>query len=536
MAKPFSIQSPEDIAKEYAGNKQKIAQAMQMGVVDPTAGVLAGMFIDRMRAGQMQEGMPQATVAQQVMGGAPPVPAPPPVPAAGGLGATPQAAPPMAPPMGMPPEMGMAPPMPQEAPMGMAEGGLAMLPVPDAMFDEPTNGGFNDGYAGGGIVAFSDGGDVPSFSGGGSLGWLNAPTTSPYGAKRSTGTHQGQDFGVPGGTPIGVPKPGKVVVSDYDDINGNYVIVEHSDGTRSSYSHLADKKVTPGQEVQRGDVLGLSGNTGRVRGAGGGYHLHFGTRDAKGNRTDPADFFERTELPERDIGTAEGRDRSFEDIYSKLQERFGPDDKAKEIDARLMARAEERASEEFYEKERKAAMWETLAEIGFNMASSDSPFLLQAVGEAAAAAMPGAKVSRKERQQLKDRALDTMQAMNGLRRKENRELLSATTDIVNAGISQKQFDARMAFSERELESREAMAREERSLRAAALEFQKANRSQFEQLTAAYRAANPGVTDVDIFKKMRDDGLLGNAAAAAAYPGDQGAQSAQESSGPWADYQ
>lgn len=152
MAKPFSIQSPEDIAKEYAGNKQKIAQAMQMGIVDPTAGVLAGMFIDRMRAAQMQEGMPQATVAQQVMGGAPPVPANP-LPA-GGLGATAPAAPPMAPPMGM------APPMPEAPPMGMADGGLAMLPVPDTMFDESTNGGFNDGYAGGGIVAFQTGGFV----------------------------------------------------------------------------------------------------------------------------------------------------------------------------------------------------------------------------------------------------------------------------------------------------------------------------------------------------------------------------------------
>jgi len=149
VAKPFSIQAPEDVAKEYAGNKQKIAQAMQMGIVDPTAGVLAGMFIDRMRSAQTQEQAPQTTVAQQVMGGAPPTPASP-LPA--GLGApSPAGAPPMAPPMG-------APPMPQEAPMGMAGGGLAMLPVPDAMFSEPSNGGFNDGYAGGGIVAFADGG------------------------------------------------------------------------------------------------------------------------------------------------------------------------------------------------------------------------------------------------------------------------------------------------------------------------------------------------------------------------------------------
>jgi hypothetical protein len=42
----------------------------------------------------------------------------------------------------------------------MAEGGLAMLPVPDTMFDEPTNGGFDDGYAGGGMVAFAAGDTV----------------------------------------------------------------------------------------------------------------------------------------------------------------------------------------------------------------------------------------------------------------------------------------------------------------------------------------------------------------------------------------
>jgi hypothetical protein len=51
--------------------------------------------------------------------------------------------------------MGMAPP-----PQGMAEGGLAELPIPDTMFDEPSNGGYGDGYAGGGMVAFNPGGTV----------------------------------------------------------------------------------------------------------------------------------------------------------------------------------------------------------------------------------------------------------------------------------------------------------------------------------------------------------------------------------------
>jgi len=169
MSKPFDLQSPETIAKEYGGNKQRIVQAMQMGIVDPTAGVLAGMFIDRMRSAQSQEMAPQSSVAQQVMA-PPPPPGAPPAPA--GLGATPEAAmlgaPPMGgmgPPMGAPPPgappappPGGPPPMgdipPGAPPMGMADGGLAALPISDSMFSEPMDGE----YAGGGIVAFADAG------------------------------------------------------------------------------------------------------------------------------------------------------------------------------------------------------------------------------------------------------------------------------------------------------------------------------------------------------------------------------------------
>jgi hypothetical protein len=495
MAKPFSIQSPEDIAKEYAGNKQKIAQAMQMGIVDPTAGVLAGMFIDRMRSAQMQEQVPQTTVAQQVMGGLPPAQPAPPLPA-GGLGATSPVLPPMTPPMDM------AAPMPQETPMGMADGGLAMLSVPDAMFDEPTNGGFNDGYAGGGIVAFSDGGDVPSFSGGGStLDWLRAPVTSPYGVKRSTGSHQGKDYGVRGGTPIGSPAPGFVVTASYDNINGNFVIVEHPDGSRSSYSHLSALKVKPGQQVGRGDILGLSGNTGRVRGRNGGYHLHFGARDAKGNRINPDEFFERilpqmssgksrSTPPERDVGTAAGRSQSFDDIYQMFQSQYGPTEEEKAVRAKRMARAKEMASDEYYEEQRKASMWETLAEIGFNMASSKSPFLLQAVGEAAAAALPGAKVARKEREALTDRALDAMEAVNGLKRKENRELLGLTFDAYKTGLSQEQFDRELGFRREELKSRETQAALDRALNR---EIEKA------------RAARAPMSDLETMVAIQESG-------------------------------
>jgi hypothetical protein len=168
--KPYDLQSPEQIAKDYGGNKQKIAVAMQMGILDPTAGTLAGMFIDRMRSAAQTEQVPQQTVAQQTF--APPAPAAPPPGAPAGLGATPQAA--AMPPMNAAPPMGAAPPQGMPAPQGempmmaeggmvppyMAGGGLSDMPLPDGMFDEPSNGGYGDGYRGGGLVAFNPGGEV----------------------------------------------------------------------------------------------------------------------------------------------------------------------------------------------------------------------------------------------------------------------------------------------------------------------------------------------------------------------------------------
>ena len=439
MAKPYSIQSPEDIAKQYAGNKQKIGEAMQMGIIDPTAGVLAGMFIDRMRGAQAQEGANPPTVAQQVMGGLPPAP-PAPLPLTGGLGAAPQEAPPMAPEM---------PAMP-EAPMGMAaggttyeppyaKGGLSDVPIPDTMIDEPGNGGFNDGYAGGGIVAFAQGG----------LGWANSSVTSPYGEKRSYEVHPGIDFGVANKTPIGVVGGGVVETASRDNVNGNYVIVRHPNGMTTSYSHLSTLDVKPGQQLGAGDLVGLSGNTGRVRGASGGYHLHFGAKDAEGRRIDPNDILkdpsilgtgDRPPVPERDQDTAEGRLGSLSDIVAAVQGINRKSDEELGYEKRVKARLEEKASDENYEKQRKADMWQTLAEIGFNMASSKSPYVLQAIGEAAAASMPGARADKKDRKEAKDRALEGLMELGARNRKEAMDALQVAIPVWQAGMSAEQFE------------------------------------------------------------------------------------------------
>jgi len=177
--KPYMLQAPEKIASEYGGDKQKIMHAAQLGVVDPTAAVMAGMFIDKMRAPPQQQGMP--SIAQQVFAPPGPPPGAPPPGAGGpppggpppGAGGPPPGGPPPGmmgpppggPPGGPPPGMGMPPPMgpppmgppPGGLPPGMAMGGgIDALPIPDSMYDEPGNGGF----AGGGMVSFIGGGGI----------------------------------------------------------------------------------------------------------------------------------------------------------------------------------------------------------------------------------------------------------------------------------------------------------------------------------------------------------------------------------------
>ena len=134
----FDLLSAEKVANKYGGDKRKIGEAAQMGLINPTVAVMAGMFIDRMRNAAIKEQQSDTTVAQDVMA---------PAPQMAGLGATPQAqtAPQMAPQANT--QMAAVP----TGTRTLAEGGLSSLPVDEDMFP--------DEYAGGGIVAFQ-GGDL----------------------------------------------------------------------------------------------------------------------------------------------------------------------------------------------------------------------------------------------------------------------------------------------------------------------------------------------------------------------------------------
>jgi murein DD-endopeptidase MepM/ murein hydrolase activator NlpD len=67
---------------------------------------------------------------------------------------------------------------------------------------------------------------------------------------------------------------------------GLYIQVEHADGISSLYAHLSRFDVSEGQSVRQGDVLGISGDTGRSTAE----HLHFEMQRGD-TRLDPLDFF-----------------------------------------------------------------------------------------------------------------------------------------------------------------------------------------------------------------------------------------------------
>ncbi len=89
--------------------------------------------------------------------------------------------------------------------------------------------------------------------------------------------HNGIDFGIPTGTQVKSAGSGVVYgtgdtdTACYGVSYGKWVLVKHDNGLATLYAHLSLIKVSAGDNVQTGDVIGLSGNTGYSTGP----HLHF---------------------------------------------------------------------------------------------------------------------------------------------------------------------------------------------------------------------------------------------------------------------
>jgi murein DD-endopeptidase MepM/ murein hydrolase activator NlpD len=95
-------------------------------------------------------------------------------------------------------------------------------------------------------------------------------------------THSGVDIAVPVGTPVRVAGNGSVVEAARDPEYGLFVLVRHGDGWETRYAHLSRILVSAAKNLQAGEVLGLSGNSGRSSAP----HLHFEVTE-RGQSIDP---------------------------------------------------------------------------------------------------------------------------------------------------------------------------------------------------------------------------------------------------------
>ena len=95
--------------------------------------------------------------------------------------------------------------------------------------------------------------------------------------------HKGVDIAVPEGTKLYSAVKGKVIISQYSESAGNYVTVATDTGWKVTFMHMDARAVSVGQELEQGDFVGYSGNTGNSTGP----HLHLQVENEKGETVNP---------------------------------------------------------------------------------------------------------------------------------------------------------------------------------------------------------------------------------------------------------
>lgn len=116
--------------------------------------------------------------------------------------------------------------------------------------------------------------------------------TASYGMRyhpfyKTLQSHQGVDYTVPEGTSVFATADGVVSdVAERNSTSGLSVVIQHGNGYETSYNHLSRTNVKRGQQVHRGEIIALSGDTGLSLAP----HLHYEVR-YNGMRVDPIHYF-----------------------------------------------------------------------------------------------------------------------------------------------------------------------------------------------------------------------------------------------------
>jgi murein DD-endopeptidase MepM/ murein hydrolase activator NlpD len=123
------------------------------------------------------------------------------------------------------------------------------------------------------------------------FGWpVHGPKSSGFGMRQSPidgapRFHAGIDLAVDQGTPVLATREGVVTVAGADDNYGLMVMIRHAAGFETLYAHNSRLLVRPGQYVERGQPVALSGNTGSSTGPHVHYEVHY-----QGTALDPEPF------------------------------------------------------------------------------------------------------------------------------------------------------------------------------------------------------------------------------------------------------
>ncbi|MBV6717205.1 M23 family metallopeptidase [Paenibacillus chitinolyticus] len=99
--------------------------------------------------------------------------------------------------------------------------------------------------------------------------------------------HGGIDIRAPKGSQVKAAMDGVVTQSFYSESGGNIIKIDHKNGYSTRYLHLDTRISQVGDQVKQGQVIALSGNTGKKT---TGAHLHFEIH-VSGKKTDPMQFY-----------------------------------------------------------------------------------------------------------------------------------------------------------------------------------------------------------------------------------------------------
>ena len=153
-----------------------------------------------------------------------------------------------------------------QEPKGIVHGGEFVL-------NKQSTNRLRDTIGMSGLNHMNQTGRLPGYDSGGLVRPVNGPLTSGFGAGRGRYPHAGVDWAVPIGTAVRAALAGTVLGHQPVGRTGRYVFLAHPGNRNTYYGHLSRPMVSPGQEVAKGQVIGLSGNTGNSTGP----HLHFET-------------------------------------------------------------------------------------------------------------------------------------------------------------------------------------------------------------------------------------------------------------------